>query len=154
MSGRRRVKVYAGTDPLTGRETWFRKTCETKRARQMELDKLPAMARAAARRGRHRSPAARSVRVNTRVDVSSGRATSALSRPDHRTRLGSTQVRKVRGPLLDTLYARLMRARTSRARRTTHRASQYHGSQARPSRTATGAFRRMSGSGASPPQTA
>ena len=59
------------------------------------------------------------------------------------------QVRKVRGPLLDTLYARLMRAKTSRARRTIHRASQNPGSQARPSRTATGAFRRMSGSGES-----
>ena len=29
--------------------------------------------------------------------------------PDHQAAIGSTQVRKVRGPLLDTLYARLMR---------------------------------------------
>jgi len=28
------VKVYAGTDPLTGREIRFRKTCKTERAAQ------------------------------------------------------------------------------------------------------------------------
>jgi hypothetical protein len=48
-SGSWGAKIYAGTDPLTGREIRFRKTCKT------------------------------------------------------------TQVRKVRGPLLDTLYTRLMR---------------------------------------------
>jgi hypothetical protein len=34
------VKVYAGTDPLTGREIRLRKTCKTERAAQIELGKL------------------------------------------------------------------------------------------------------------------
>jgi len=34
------VKVYAGTDPLTGREIRFRKTCKTERAAQIELGRL------------------------------------------------------------------------------------------------------------------
>ena len=41
-----RAKVYAGTDPLTGREIRFRKTCKTERAAQIELGKLLAMAQA------------------------------------------------------------------------------------------------------------
>jgi hypothetical protein len=32
-----RVKVYAGADPLTGREIRFRKTCKTEQAAQIEL---------------------------------------------------------------------------------------------------------------------
>jgi hypothetical protein len=39
-SGSWRVKVYAGTDPLTGRDIRFRKTCKTERAAQIELGKL------------------------------------------------------------------------------------------------------------------
>jgi hypothetical protein len=41
-----RAKVYAGMDPLTGREIRFRKTCKTERAAQIELGKLLAMAQA------------------------------------------------------------------------------------------------------------
>jgi len=39
-SGSWRVKVYAGTDPLTGREIRLRKTCKTERAAQIEPGKL------------------------------------------------------------------------------------------------------------------
>ena len=39
-SGSFRVKVYAGTDLLTGREIRFRKTCKTEIAAQIELGKL------------------------------------------------------------------------------------------------------------------
>jgi integrase len=39
-SGSWRAKVYAGTDPLTGRETRLRRTCKTERAAQIELGKL------------------------------------------------------------------------------------------------------------------
>jgi integrase len=39
-SGAWRVKVYAGTNPLTGREVRLRKTCKTERAAQIELGKL------------------------------------------------------------------------------------------------------------------
>jgi hypothetical protein len=34
------VKVYGGTDPLTGREIRLRKTCKTERAALIELGKL------------------------------------------------------------------------------------------------------------------
>ena len=39
-SGSWRAKVYAGTDPLTGREIRLRRTCKTERAAQIELGKL------------------------------------------------------------------------------------------------------------------
>ncbi|HEX2821768.1 MAG TPA: hypothetical protein VHO07_16590, partial [Streptosporangiaceae bacterium] len=39
-SGSWRVKVYAGKDPLTGREIRFRQTCKTELAAQIELGKL------------------------------------------------------------------------------------------------------------------
>jgi hypothetical protein len=39
-SGSWRVKVYAGKDPLTGREIRFRQTCKTQVAAQIELGKL------------------------------------------------------------------------------------------------------------------
>jgi len=39
-SGSFRVSVYAGTDPLTGRQIRLRKTCKTERAAQIELGKL------------------------------------------------------------------------------------------------------------------
>ncbi len=45
-SGSWRVKVYAGTDPLTGREIRLRKTCKTERVAQIELGELLAMAQA------------------------------------------------------------------------------------------------------------
>ena len=41
-SGAWRVKVYAGTDPLTGREIRLRTTCKTERAAQIELGKAVA----------------------------------------------------------------------------------------------------------------
>src|SRR5438876_38320 len=43
-SGSWHVKVYAGTDPLTGREIRLQKTCKTERAAQIELGKLLAQA--------------------------------------------------------------------------------------------------------------
>jgi hypothetical protein len=47
-SGSWQVKVYAGTDPLTGREIRLRKTCKTERAAQIERGKL--LEQAAAKR--------------------------------------------------------------------------------------------------------
>ena len=45
-SGSWRVKVYGGTDPLTGREIRLRKTCKTERAAQIELGRLLEQAEA------------------------------------------------------------------------------------------------------------
>jgi hypothetical protein len=45
-SGSWRAKVYAGKDPLTGREIRFRKPRKTEVEAQIELGKLLALARA------------------------------------------------------------------------------------------------------------
>jgi hypothetical protein len=51
QSGSWRAKVYAGKDPLTGREIRFRKTCKSELAAQIELGKLLALAQARRLRG-------------------------------------------------------------------------------------------------------
>ena len=110
-SGSWRVKVYAGTDPLTGREIRLRKTCKTERAAQIELGKLLAMAQA----GRQPDSGVTVAQLLDQYvstagwDVSTRESNLGYIRRTINPALGSTQVRKVRGPLLDTLYARLMR---------------------------------------------
>jgi integrase len=110
-SGSWRVKVYAGTDPLTGREIRFRKTCKTERAAQIELGKLLAQATA----GRQPDSAVTVAQLLDQYvstagwDVSTRESNLGYIRRTIKPAIGSTQVRKVRGPLLDTLYARLMR---------------------------------------------
>jgi hypothetical protein len=109
-SGSRRAKVHAGTHPLTGREIRFRKTCKTERAAQTEPGKLFVMAQA----GRQSDS---EVTVAQLLDQYVSTAGWGRVHPgEHlgyirriiKPALGSMQVRKVRGPLLDTLYARLM----------------------------------------------
>jgi hypothetical protein len=39
-SGAFRLSVYAGTDPLTGRQIRLRRTCKTERSAQIELGRL------------------------------------------------------------------------------------------------------------------
>jgi integrase len=105
------VKVYAGTDPLTGREIRFRKTCKAERAAQIELGKLLEHA-AAGRQPDSDVTVAQLLDqyVSTAEwDVSTRESNLGYIRRTIKPALGSTQVRKVRGPLLDTLYARLMR---------------------------------------------
>ena len=105
------MKVYAGTDPLTGWEIRFRTTCKTERAAQIELGKLLAMAQA----GRQPdSDVTVAYLLDQYVstagwDVSTRVTNLGYIRRTIKPALGSMQVRKVRGPLLDTLYARLMR---------------------------------------------
>jgi integrase len=110
-SGSWRAKVYAGTDPLTGREIRFRKTCKTERAAQMELGKLLAMAQS----GRQPDSDVTVAQLLDQYvstagwDVSTRESNLGYIRRTIKPALGSLQVRKVRGPILDTLYARLMR---------------------------------------------
>ncbi len=105
------MKVYAGTDPLTGREIRFRKTCKTERAAQIELGKLLEQATA----GRQPDSAVTVAQLLDQYvstagwDVSTRESNLGYIRRTIKPALGSLQVRKVRGPLLDTLYARLMR---------------------------------------------
>ncbi len=105
------MKVYAGIDPLTGREIRLRRTCKTERAAQIELGKLLEQAAA----GRQLDSDVTVAKLldqyvsTARWDVSTRESNLGYIRRTIKPALGSTQVRKVRGPLLDTLYARLMR---------------------------------------------
>jgi hypothetical protein len=105
------VKVYAGIDPLTGREIRLRRTCKTERAAQIELGKLLEQAVA----GRQPDSAVTVAQLLDQYvltagwDVSTRESNLGYIRRTIKPAIGSTQVRKVRGPLLDTLYARLMR---------------------------------------------
>src|SRR5258705_12270102 len=103
--------VYAGIDPLTSREIGFRKACKTERAAQVELGKLRAEAVA----GRQPDSAVTVAQLLDQYvstagwDVSTRESNLGYIRRTIKPAIGSTQVRKVRGLLPDTLSARLMR---------------------------------------------
>jgi DNA-binding transcriptional regulator YhcF (GntR family) len=105
------VKVYAGTDPLTGREIRLRRTCKTERAAQIELGKLLEQAAA----GRQPETDATVAQLMDRYfevvdwDLSTRKANEVYFRRVIKPALGHLQVRKIRGPLLDLLYAQLRR---------------------------------------------
>ncbi len=105
------MKVYAGIDPLTGRELRFRRTVKTEQEAQIVLGEL-LKDNASGKR-----PEA-SVTVAEMLDrylaiaelESSTRETYAgYIRRTIIPALGSMEIRKVRGPVLDTFYARLRR---------------------------------------------
>jgi integrase len=110
-SGSWRAKVYAGTDPLTGREIRLRRTCRTERAAQIELGKLLEQADA----GRRPETGATVAELMDRYaevadwDLSTRKANEVYIRRVIKPALGHLQVRKVRGQLLDLLYAQLRR---------------------------------------------
>ena len=110
-SGSWRAKVYAGKDPLTGREIRFRKTRRTEVEAQIELGRLLELARSG------RNPDS-GVTVAELLDayvpvagweVSTEEANLGYIRRTIKPALGTREVRKVRGPLLDNLYARLQK---------------------------------------------
>jgi hypothetical protein len=100
-SGSWRVKVYAGIDPLTGREIRFRKTCKTERAARIELGRLLAQAAA----GRQPDSAVTVARLLDQYvltagwDVSTRESNLGYIRRPIKLALGSMPVRKIRGPL-------------------------------------------------------
>jgi hypothetical protein len=110
-SGSWRTKVDAGTDPLTGREIRFRKTCKTEPSAQIELGKLLEQAAA----GRQPDSGVTVAQLLDQYlltagwDLSTRESNLGYIRRTIEPAIGSMQVRKVRGPLLDTFYARLMR---------------------------------------------
>jgi DNA-binding transcriptional regulator YhcF (GntR family) len=110
-SGSWRAKVYAGKDPLTGREIRFRKTRKTEVEAQSELGKLLELARAG-----HQPDSDVTVAklLDQYVpvagwDLSTEETNLGYIRRTIKPALGSKEVRKVRGPLLDNLYTRLQR---------------------------------------------
>jgi hypothetical protein len=101
-SGSWRVKVYAGTDPMTGREIRLRKTCKAERAAQIELGKLLEQAAA----GRQPETNATVTELMDRYaeiadwDLSTRKAYEAYIRRVIKPALGHLHVRKIRGPLI------------------------------------------------------
>ena len=107
-SGSWRVKVHGGTDPLTGREIRLRKTCKTERAALIELGKL--LEQAAGRQPETNATVAELMDRYAEVadwDLSTRKAHEVYIRRVIKPALGYLQVCKIRGPLLDLLYAQL-----------------------------------------------
>jgi integrase len=110
-SGSWRAKVYAGKDPLTGREIRFRKTRRTEVEAQIELGRLLALARA----GRNPDSGVTVAELLDQYvpiagwDLSTEESNLGYIRRTIKPTLGAKEVRKVRGPLLDNLYARLQK---------------------------------------------
>ena len=103
--------MYAGKDPLTGREIRFRKTRRTEVEAQIELGRLLELARA----GRNPDSGVTVAELLDAYvpvagwDVSTEEANLGYIRRTIKPALGTKEVRKVRGPLLDNLYARLQK---------------------------------------------
>jgi integrase len=110
-SGSYRVHVYAGTDPLTGRRLRYRQTVRTERQAQIVLGRLLEQAEEGQRPDTDVTVAdvlARYMAV-AELDPSTQNTYAGYIRRTILPALGSMELRKVRGPLLDTFYARLRR---------------------------------------------
>jgi integrase len=104
-------RAYAGKDPLTGREIRFRKTRKTEVEAQIELGRLLELARAG-RQPDSDVTVAELLDVYVPIagwDVSTEETNLGYIRRTIKPALGSREVRKIRGPLLDNLYARLQK---------------------------------------------
>ena len=110
-SGSYRVHVYAGTDPLTGRAIRYRQTVKTQQQARIILGRLLEQA-ADGRRPDSRVTVgellARYMAV-AELEPSTRETYSGYIRRTILPALGSMDLRKVRGPILDTFYARLRR---------------------------------------------
>ena len=110
-SGSFRVTVYVGTDPLTGRAIRLKATAKTEQQARIELGRLLKDAS----EGRTPESAATVAKLLDECalvapwDVSTRQTNEGFIRRTIKPALGHIEVRKVRGPILDQLYARLKR---------------------------------------------
>jgi integrase len=110
-SGSYRVHVYAGTDPLTGRRLRHRQTVKTEEQARIVLGRLLERASAGQMPETGVTVAellARYMEV-AELDVSTRETYEGYIRRTILPALGSMDLRKLRGPVLDTFYARLRR---------------------------------------------
>jgi len=110
-SGSFRAVVYAGVDPLTRRPVYLKATARTEKQAQVELGKLLGKA-SDGRRPESDATVAKLLEEYVQIagwDLSTREGNLGYIRRTIKPALGSMQVRKVRGPLLDRFYARLMR---------------------------------------------
>ena len=110
-SGSFRVTVYVGTDPLTGRAIRLKATAKTEQQARIELGRLLKDAS----EGRTPESAATVATLLEEYalvapwDVCTRQTNEGFIRRTIKPALGHIEVRKVRGPILDQLYARLKR---------------------------------------------
>jgi DNA-binding transcriptional regulator YhcF (GntR family) len=110
-SGSYRVRVYAGTDPLTGKEIRLKATAKTAEHAQAELARLLEQASV----GQQPESAATvgylldQYMAVADLDVSTREGYEGYIRRTIKPALGGMELRKLRGPVLDTFYARLRR---------------------------------------------
>jgi integrase len=108
-SGSYRVRVYAGTDPLTGKEIRLKATAKTAERAQAELARLLEQASV----GQQPESAATvgylldQYMAVADLDVSTREGYEGYIRRTIKPALGGMELRKLRGPVLDTFYARL-----------------------------------------------
>ena len=110
-SGSYRVHVYVGTDPLTGRRLRYRKTVRTEQEAQIALGRLLEQAADGKRPDSRVTVGELPVQylAVAELDVSTRHTYEGYIRRTIGPALGGVELRKVRGPMLDTFYARLRR---------------------------------------------
>ena len=110
-SGSWRARVYAGIDPLTRREIRLKATAKTEQQAHIELGRLLKQASKAARpeSGATWPSCWTSTRRSRHGTCPRGRPTRDSSAAPSSPPSGTMKVRKVRGPILDKLYAELKR---------------------------------------------
>jgi integrase len=110
-SGSFRVSVYAGSDPLTRRSIRLKSTVKTEQQAHIELGRLLKEA------SEGRTPESDATITKlldeyaaiAQWDLSTRQTNEGFIRRTIKPALGHLEVRKVRGPILDRLYARLKR---------------------------------------------
>jgi integrase len=110
-SGSFRVSVYAGTDPLTRRAIRLKSTVNTEQQAHIELGRLLKEA-SEGRTPESDATMAKLLDEYTAIapwDVSTRQTNEGFIRRTIKPALGPMKVRKVRGPILDKLYAELKR---------------------------------------------
>ena len=110
-SGSYRAHAYAGTDPLTGKALYLRATAKTAEQAQIELGRL--LDQAAIGRQPERGVTVGQLldqfMQTAELDVSTRESYEGYIRRTIVPAFGGKQLRKIRGPVLDTFYARLRR---------------------------------------------
>jgi Bacterial regulatory proteins, gntR family len=110
-SGSFRVSVYVGTDPITRRQIRLKATAKTEQQAHIELGRLLKEA-SEGRTPESDATVGKLVDEYAAIaewDVSTRQTNEGFIRRTIKPALGHLEVRKVRGPILDQLYARLKR---------------------------------------------
>jgi integrase len=110
-SGSFRISVYVGTDPLTRRAIRLKATAKTEQQAHIELGRLLKEA-SEGRSPESHATVAKLMDEYAAIapwDVSTRQTNEGFIRRTIKPALGHLEVRKVRGPILDQLYARLKR---------------------------------------------